>query len=320
MVLEQMSQLETMRTRLIGFAAVIFIGYFLFVLVSSPDLSDTAAALLPSTTVDVENNISYAPNLSGDFYRPRHQSSSLDKSANIKPLIAHGDSIVLVHGGSWTKGDRNDISEVGTARFLAELGFIVFVIDYRMGAEGQFPHDVQDVQHALKFLQERQKQDDVGDIFVGGSSSGATAAMLAAYMPEDLIGLRKGEKVNVKGVLSFSGPSDLAKLSGNNPYLKNYIQAYAANHKSKTLAESCLEASPITYAATAVPTLLIHGTSDHNVPFAQSKELCNALLRAKVPAILIAIEGGEHFIGMRSRKLSLQQGLPFLLESASIEK
>jgi fermentation-respiration switch protein FrsA (DUF1100 family) len=139
--------------------------------------------------------------------------------------------------------------------------------------------------------------------------------MLAAYMPEDLIALGAGEKVNVKGVLSFSGPTDLAKLSGNNPYLKTYVETYAANHKSKTFEESCLEASPISYAPTAVPTLFIHGTSDHNVPFAQSEELCNALVRAKVPAKLIAVEGGEHFLGMRSRKLALQRGLWFLLNT-----
>ena len=42
------------------------------------------------------------------------------------------------------------------------------------------------------------------------------------------------------------------------------------------------------------PTLLIHGTEDTDVPFAQSAMMAEALGEASVEHELVPIEGGEH--------------------------
>jgi len=63
--------------------------------------------------------------------------------------------------------------------------------------------------------------------------------------------------------------------------------------------------------ASAVPTILLHGTEDHNVPIAQALELERRLQGHKVPVALVRVEGQGHFIGASSRRQCLDFVLRF---------
>jgi dipeptidyl aminopeptidase/acylaminoacyl peptidase len=55
------------------------------------------------------------------------------------------------------------------------------------------------------------------------------------------------------------------------------------------------DASPITHVtAEAPPFLLVHGTTDWLVPYAQSEQLHAALTAAGVESRLVPVEGAEH--------------------------
>ncbi len=276
----------------------------------SPDLSesisDYVASFLPDKSIKIERAIPYVSQSDhqrlGDLYLP---------------LTAIGPypAVVMVHGGSWVKGDRGDIGEVGTARYLASKGFVAFVIDYRLaGAGGEFPNDVLDTRLALDYLwSNKEKWNlDPKQLYVDGSSSGATTAMLAGYLPDEFFADKSTfQRKDIRAVVSFSGPTDLVKLSSN-PYLKSYIQTYSQASKNGGSDAGLAEASPINHATTAIPTVFIHGTADRNVPIAQSLAMASALKSNCIPFKFITVEGADHFLGLRSRKLALEQALQFL--------
>jgi dipeptidyl aminopeptidase/acylaminoacyl peptidase len=63
--------------------------------------------------------------------------------------------------------------------------------------------------------------------------------------------------------------------------------------------EAYADASPITHVTPdAPPFLLVHGTTDWLVPYAQSEQLHAALTAAGVGSRLVPVEGAEHiFMG-----------------------
>lgn len=276
----------------------------------SPDLSesitDYVASFLPDKNIRILRSIAYTfpadTKRTGDLYL----SSTFQKPH---------PAIVLVHGGSWTKGDKAELSEVVTARYLAGKGFVVFVIDYRLtGAGGEFPCDVEDTRSALSFiLSNRQRWNiDPQRLYVGGSSSGATTAMLAGYLPDEVFSHQSVfRRKNIRAVLSFSGPTDLLK-EASNPYLKSYLQPYSKVAMNGKIEAALVEASPITHAKTALPTVFIHGTDDKNVPISHAESMISTLQANQIPVTIIKIEGAGHFLGTRSRKLALEQALQFL--------
>jgi acetyl esterase len=80
------------------------------------------------------------------------------------------------------------------------------------------------------------------------------------------------------------------------------------------------EFSPINYVgATSPPFLLIHGTDDTVVPFAQSERFCDKLRTAGVGCELYRVEGGGHGIrgwqtsGLTNYKASMVRWLQQIL-------
>lgn len=95
-----------------------------------------------------------------DIYGPRTQSGPL-------PVVLY------VHGGGFTIGTKETHEHV--ARRLAAAGYVVFNIDYRLGAGGAFPHAIEDVCQALLWVLDHGGDygGDVNRIAYAGESAGA---------------------------------------------------------------------------------------------------------------------------------------------------
>jgi acetyl esterase/lipase len=270
-------------------------------IVGSPDLSDTIFEYLSKfeepKDLTIIRDVSYVSppdtRRAGDLYLPKNG-----------PILR--PAVIIVHGGSWSKGDKQDVPETVIARYFGHLGFVCFSINYRLlGNGGEFPNDIIDLKEALAFLvANREKWHiDSGRLATIGSSSGATATMIAAYAPNAgvLANANYGrEHVRVAAVATFSAPSDFSTLPSN-PYVKEYLQSCRAASEQ----EKYKIISPITYAAGAVPTIMVHGTVDKNVPYSQAVKMAQSLRENHVPAELIAVDGASHFIGARSQKIAL---------------
>lgn len=102
----------------------------------------------------------------GDIYSPHSQG---------KPLPA----VIVVHGGAWRAGKKEDYDATAASMTLARENFVVFNINYRLTPDGgEFPNNIEDVKHAITYLRENAAKYsvDVRRIGVFGTSAGGHLA------------------------------------------------------------------------------------------------------------------------------------------------
>jgi len=106
--------------------------------------------------------------LLGDLYLPQESGSH--------PVI------VAVHGGGWQASSRDVYRHMGL--HLAERGYAVFSIDYRLTRDGEncFPAAVQDARAAVQWLHNKREDlpIDPARIALMGDSAGAHLAAMVA--------------------------------------------------------------------------------------------------------------------------------------------
>ncbi len=108
-----------------------------------------------------------------DLYRPE------DSTAPSRPAI------VLVHGGGWRSGYRENLTPLAQA--LAERGIVAANISYRLAPEAQFPAAIHDVKAAIRWLRQNAEAYgvDPDKIAVGGTSAGGQIASLTGMTAGD---------------------------------------------------------------------------------------------------------------------------------------
>jgi acetyl esterase/lipase len=82
--------------------------------------------------------------------------------------------IIQVHGGGWVYGSKDTIYKAyGMA--LAQKGFAVITLNYRLAPTHRFPDQLYDIDLLLQFIQQHAKQYalDVEQVFMVGDSAGA---------------------------------------------------------------------------------------------------------------------------------------------------
>jgi acetyl esterase/lipase len=113
-------------------------------------------------------------------------------------------TLVFFHGGGWRTGHRSQ--HIPLAKALADRGYRVFLVEYRLSTEALYPSAMLDAQAALQWVSKRK---NVGEIYVGGySAGGQMAALLGSVQDENTYG--KGVKVagiiDIDGILAFIHP------------------------------------------------------------------------------------------------------------------
>jgi acetyl esterase/lipase len=124
-------------------------------------------------------------------------------------------AVMFIHGGSWSGGDKNHFAFAGPR--LANSGFAVASINYRLVPDGRFPNDVEDCICALAFLRDHASDYDIDPdrIVVMGYSAGAQLASLVALASDDPNLQPDCDAATMKpvprpaGLISASGPQDM---------------------------------------------------------------------------------------------------------------
>ena len=193
---------------------------------------------------------------------------------------------------------------------LAQAGFVVATVDYRLSGEAQFPAQLHDVKAAIRWLRGNSSRlgVDATRLITWGESAGGHLAMLAGLTGDrpDLdgsIGDHPGESSAVIGVIDWYGPMNLLSVGSQHgpdsdkrpddadSWESSMVGAPLQVDPARTLA-----ASPISYVRAGAPAVQIHhGTADTLVPFAQSAEFADALRAAGGTIELISVEGSDHF-------------------------
>jgi acetyl esterase/lipase len=252
--------------------------------------------------VRIERDIAYVadgdPSQRLDLYVPEHPGSD-------KPLPL----LVWVHGGGWLAGTKNDNPG---ARFAVSGEYASASIEYRFSNKAIFPAQIQDCQAAIRFLRAnaRKYNLDAGHIGVwGGSAGGHLVALLGTAGGADAfakIGEGRDQSDRVQAVIDIFGPADFSAVKrqvAEDKTVKNifnfedmsspYAKLFGA--KPGDLPELEKSASPVTFVSKDDPPfLIVHGTADTLVPYAQSTELADALKGAGVDVVLQPVPGAGH--------------------------
>jgi len=198
--------------------------------------------------------------------------------------------VIVVHGGSWSGGDANQIPELNC--YLANRGIHVAAINYRFAPKYNYPSQVEDVKLALATVKSllKARHLPVSKVVLLGRSAGGQIVLQAGY----------GElKDEIDGIISFYAPADMlwgAKQETNkwvldvDKVLNDYIGCSVKENEELYIKAS---AAPLVNETTA-PTLLIHGKIDAMVSHEHSVRLMKALKQHKVKSYLIELSSATH--------------------------
>lgn len=242
-------------------------------------------------------------------------------------------AVVLLHGGYYTGGDRTGDSMPQLGMALAQRGYLVASIDYRLAPVPAVTFETihsnpdrarhlvemvqEDARAAVRFMRKMAKEwrIDVNRIVLGGDSAGAIAALYYAYVrgaPEGNSG-SAGYSSRIHSVLAISGT-----LRG---------QAFCATINQDLSAHNCKIRSPPApdvisqISAGDAPLLLWHGEKDQIVPIDNARALWERAKAVGVPSLVVAIPEGGHvpiFEGLDPSKPYLAKWLSFVAGSLNL--
>ncbi len=223
-------------------------------------------------------------------------------------------AIVYVTGGGFINANKDNGIQLRI--HLAEAGYVVASIQYRVAPTAKFPQPLEDVKSAIRYLKAHADSfgidpNRVG--IIGGSAGGYLTAM--AGTTSGTTTFDKGDNLSVtsdvKAAVDLYGLSDLTRIGDD------YSDSVKDAHKSAGATEALWvngsavfggkdggiladtkaaeAANPITYISkTSAPMLLMHGTKDYVVSPSQTDLLFQALQQKGIPSHRYLVEGAAH--------------------------
>jgi acetyl esterase len=211
-------------------------------------------------------------------------------------------AVVTVHGGGGMVGGRSE--DVLWSAWLAEQGYVVFSIDYRLGLPPRWQDATGDVKCAVGWVKENADRYGVDPdrIALMGRSFGGLLALLAAYTEGDprLPPSCDVPDTRVEAVAAFYASTDFTRLDETRgpwwrPSLGNSVRDSTGTDVDFVAVGDRRLASPVSHIEPAdPPTFLAHGGLDQWSPPEQSVLLADRLAEAAVPHRLIELPWARH--------------------------
>jgi acetyl esterase len=225
-----------------------------------------------------------------DVEYSRVDGISLRLDASLPASAGPTAAAIIVHGGGWTRGDRR-IDVQPLFKPLTDAGFAWFSISYRLATDiTQFGIAVDDVEQAVRFVKTHAGEFNIDPnrIALIGESAGGQLAALAA--------LRAGPDASVRAVVALYTPTDLISLFQDSTFIPAQIRNGVRGTPWEHLIVAGLSRlSPIENVRRDMPPfLLIHGTADSLVPFAQSTQMCARMRQMGASCEIYPVEGAGH--------------------------
>jgi acetyl esterase/lipase len=196
------------------------------------------------------------------------------------PPEPNGCGVLLVHGGAWVQGDREQLRGYGI--LLGRIGYTCLACEYRLAPGAQWPAQIDDVNTALLHFHDRAAGlgIDPAKIAVSGNSAGGHLALMAAAQ----------RVAPIAAVVAFYAPTDFVAgmARGAAPVMALLFGAQPSEAQ-------LLSASPIAFADVSFPpALLITGNEDELVSWHDSDNMYHRLREAGAKVELHVFEGLPH--------------------------
>lgn len=272
---------------------------FLFPFLIAHVFGDTAKSVVLPPGVRLERDIAYIPD--GDESQKLDLYLPEQVPAVPLPLVVH------IHGGGWLGGSKFPCPVAG----MAEKGYVVASIEYRFSNKAVFPAQIQDCQAAIRWLRANHEKyhfdpEKIG--VVGASAGGHLSALVGTSGGKNtfpIIGGNAEQSDRVQAVCDLFGPTDFTTVvqqAAEDTKVKNIFQFNSPKDPYSLLIGANLgdkakssAVSPVTYVSKDNPPFLIlHGTHDALVPYAQSVQFSESLKEKGVPVWLQTLPGAGH--------------------------
>ncbi len=232
-----------------------------------------APAARPSETHE------FAPGLKLDFYRP----DGRDEPA---------PCVIVIHGGGWDSGDKTQLP--GFNHWLAERGYAVAAISYRLAPAHPWPAQREDTLAAIAYLKRHAAVlgVDASRLVLCGRSAGGQIATAVGYTAGDPA---------LRGVIALYAPFDMRfvwSISRDDDALNSLklMTQFLGGPPTPERAEVYETASAQANVRNGrtPPTLLVHGALDTLVWQRHSERLAARLAEEAVPHAYLALPWAVH--------------------------
>ena len=238
------------------------ITLFLLVIFTSCSSVDAPTINTNSTVATEQKNISYGSNSKQifDIYLPANRSSATTKT------------LILIHGGSWTGGNKEEMNEFVSIVKRNLPDYAIVNMNYRLSTSGNpaFPMQTDDIASVIAKLKTSDYQISNKIGFIGFSAGGHLSLLYSYAFNADN---------NIKMVASIVGPTNFTDSN----YLTNGENSLFTQILGSTFANNPAiyrQNSPLFRAtSTSPPTLLLYGNADFLVPITQGQDM-NAKLNS----------------------------------------
>ncbi|HMB99563.1 MAG TPA: alpha/beta hydrolase [Flavobacteriaceae bacterium] len=253
------------------------LSFFIFIFSCTTDNNNNNPDTLPLEFYQ-ELNISYGNDSDQvfDIYLPENRTNQTK-------------TIILVHGGGWVSGDKNDMNAFKDLLLQQHPDIAIVNMNYRLADQNTpfYPTQINDITSVVDYLKNQMStytiSDDIGFI---GTSAGAHLSLLWSYAFDF--------NSHVKMVCSVVGPTnftDPAYLENTDPLLQELLDVYGQNPTTEYLEEI----SPYHQVmSSAPPTILFYGGMDPLVPTSQGTAMRDKLLELEVPHEFTLYENEAH--------------------------
>ncbi|MDE2170850.1 MAG: S9 family peptidase [Sphingomonadales bacterium] len=216
-------------------------------------------------------------------------------------------AIILPHGGPFGVHDVAGFDWIAQA--FASRGYAVFQPNFRgsdgygagfeAAGHGEWGRKMQtDISDGLAELV-KQGIVDPKRVCIVGASYGGYAALAGITLQQGLY----------RCAVSYAGIGDVARMVEDEAYSTDYDHIMVRNLKEEIGQGRDLKAvSPMRFVdKVSVPVLLIHGTNDTVVPFAQSSRMADALRQAGKQVDFVTLQSEDHWLSRGETRLAMLQ-------------
>ena len=257
---------------------------------------------IPQSDCEVKTDIEYYTDneiyLSYDVYYPKPTEYELP---------GHNSTIIKIHGGGWTEGDKGLGNMLHVNKYLASQGYIVFDIQYGLldtGEDTTLPtpdhvrgdftlHDmvfhIGYFTHQLEDKLAARYQASLDSVFImGGSAGGHLTGVVGLGYNDPYFSGNFSNAVNLRGIVPIYPANDAKRISSGD---------------RDTLIPGTPKSNPLTYEKFTPSkladkndpaTLIYHGLQDGIVDPQESKDIENSLEDKNVDCIRLTFPFAAH--------------------------